>query len=126
VDESIPRYFSCPAKVLSDLLKIEKITSADYAVVKALVHGEINTYLGFNFIRSERLPVDRVTADDGGDDGSCFAWAQDGMLLSLGQNPIGRISERDDKNYSTQVFYSQALGSVRMEEKKVVEVICAI
>jgi hypothetical protein len=126
VDEDIPRYFSCPAKVLSDLLKIEKITSADYATVKALVHGEIDTYLGFKFIRSERLPVDRVTADDGGDDGSCFAWAQNGMLLSLGQNPIGRISERDDKNYSTQVFYSQALGAVRMEEKKVVEVICAI
>jgi hypothetical protein len=126
VDEDIPRYFACPAKVLSDLLKIEKVTSSDYAAIKALVHGEIDTFLGFKFIRSERLLVDRVTADDGGDDCSCMAWAQNGMLLSLGQNPIGRISERDDKNYSTQVFYSQSLGSVRMEEKKVVEVICAI
>jgi hypothetical protein len=126
VDENIPRYFSCPAAVLSDLLKISKITSADYATVKALVRGEIDTYLGFKFIRSERLPVDRVTADGGGDDASCFAWAQDGMLLSLGQNPIGRISERDDKNYSVQVFYSQSLGAVRMEEKKVVEIMCTI
>jgi hypothetical protein len=126
VDENIPRYFSCPAAVLSDLLKIEKITSADYATVKALVHGEIDTYLGFKFIRSERLLVDRVTADDGGDDCSCIAWAQDGMLLAVGENPSGKISERDDKNYSTQVFYSQSMGTTRMEEKKVVEIICAI
>lgn len=126
VDENIPRFFSCPAKVLSDLLKIEKITSADYANVKALVHGEIDTYLGFKFVRSERLTLDRVTADGGLNDCSCMAWAQDGMLLAMGENPTGKISERDDKNYSTQVFYSQSLGTTRMEEKKVVEVMCLV
>jgi hypothetical protein len=126
VDESISRYFSCPAAVLTDLLKIDKVTSSDYAAIKALVHGEINTFLGFEFLRSERLLVDRVTADDGGNDCSCMAWAADGMLLAVGENPTGKISERDDKNYSTQVFYSQSMGTTRMEEKKVVEVMCTI
>jgi hypothetical protein len=92
--------------------------------VKALVHGEINEYLGFEFIRSERLPLDRNGAGGGSGDRSCFAWASDGMLLAVGENPAGKISERDDKNYSTQVFYSQSLGTTRMEEKKIVEVIC--
>lgn len=124
VDESIKRYFACSANVLSDLLVIEQIASADYATVKALVHGEINEYLGFEFIRSERLPLDRNGAGGGSGDRSCFAWAQDGMLVAVGENPVGRISERDDKNYSTQVFYSQSLGTTRMEEKKVIEVIC--
>jgi len=124
VDENIKRYFTCSANILSDLLVIEKITSADYQTIKALVHGEINQFLGFEFIRSEKLPLDRNGAGGGSGDRSCFAWAEDGMLLAVGQNPVGRISERDDKNYSTQVFYSQSLGSTRMEEKKIVEVIC--
>lgn len=124
VDEAIPRYFACSANVLTDLLNIEQLTSADYAAVKALVHGEIDTFLGFKFIRSERLPLDRTTTGSGSGDRSCFAWAQDGVLLALGQNPVGKIEDRPDKNYSTQVYYSMAIGGTRMEEKKIVEVIC--
>lgn len=123
VDENVKRYFTCSANVLTDLLLLEKITSADYATVKALVHGEINEYLGFEFIRSEKLPLDRITTGGGSGDRSCYAWAEDGLLLAVGEDPVGRISERDDKNYSTQVFYSQCLGTTRMEEKKVVEIL---
>jgi len=124
VDESIPRYFMCSSNVLSDLLVIADVKSSDYNTVKALVKGEIDTFLGFKFIRSERLPLDRATTGGGSGDRSCFAWAADGMLLAIGQNPTGRISERDDKNYSTQVFYSQSIGVTRMEEVKVVELLC--
>ncbi len=124
VDEAIPRYFTCSANVLTDLLDITELTSADYVTVKALVQGEIDTFLGFKFIRSERLPLDRSTTGGGSGDRSCFAWAQDGVLLAVGQNPIGRIEARADKNYSTQVYYSMAIGATRMEEKKIVEVIC--
>lgn len=124
VDKDTPRYFMHSANVLTDLLDIEELTSSDYAVVKALVQGEIDTYLGFKFIPSERLPLDRTTVGGGSGDRSCLAWAQDGLLLAVGQNPIGKIDQRADKNYSTQVYYSQAIGATRMEEKKVVEVIC--
>jgi len=112
----------CSSNVLSDLLVIADVKSSDYNTVKALVKGEIDTFLGFKFIRSERLPLNRSST--GAADRSCFAWAQDGMLLAIGQNPTGRISERDDKNYSTQVFYSQSIGVTRMEEVKVVELLC--
>jgi len=124
VDPETPRYFMLSANVLSDLLQIEKLTSADYATVKALVQGDIDTFMGFKFLRSERLPLDRTTTGGGSGDRSCFAWAQDGLLLAVGQNPIGKIDQRADKNYSTQVYYSMAIGATRMEEAKVVEVIC--
>ena len=124
VDEDIPRYFLCSANVLSDLLVLTEIKSADYDTVKALVKGEIDTFLNFKFLRSERLPLDRTTTGGGSGDRSCFAWAKDGMLLAVGQNPQAKISERADKNYSTQVFYSQSIGRTRMEEAKIVEVIC--
>jgi hypothetical protein len=124
VDEDIPRFFLCSANVLSDLLVTTEIKSADYNTVKALVKGEVDTFLGFKFLRSERLPLNRTTTGGGSGDRSCFAWAKDGVLMAVGQNPTAKISERDDKNYSTQVFYSQSIGTTRMEEVKVVEVIC--
>lgn len=124
VDEDMQRYFMGSANVLSDLLAITQLTSSDYNTVRALVKGEIDTFLGFKFKRSERLPLDRTTSGSGSGDRSCFAWAEDGVLLGVGKNPVPRIDERADKNYSTQVYYSMAIGATRMEEKKVVEVIC--
>ena len=40
-------------------------------------------------------------------------------------DPIkAKITERDDKSYATQVYYSMALGATRMEEAKVFQVPC--
>ena len=124
VDEDMQRYFMCPSNIITDLLAVTLVTSADYNAVKALVEGKIDTYLGFKFKRSERLPLDRTTTGAASGDRSCFAWVEDGVLLAMGKEPVPRIDERADKNYSTQVYYSQAIGATRMEEKKVVEVIC--
>ncbi len=38
------------AEGLDDLLATTEVTSSDYASVKALVQGEVNTFLGMNFI----------------------------------------------------------------------------
>ena len=53
----------------------------------------------------------------------CFAWAQDGLLFSTAMDMRTRISERDDKSYATQVYAAQSIGSTRMEEVKVVEIL---
>jgi hypothetical protein len=37
---------------------------------------------------------------------------------------MSRIEERADKSYSTQVYYCQTVGSTRMEEEKVVQILC--
>ncbi len=104
-------------KQLEDLLAQEEVTSSDYAAVKALVKGEINTFMGFNFIRSERL----VTATD---ITMCYAYVKSGVILGLGKDINTRIGERADKNYLTQVWASMSVGATRMEEVKVVEIAC--
>ena len=101
------------AKPLKNLLAETEISSSDYNVVKALVHGEVNTFLGFDFIRTERIEV------DGNADHKVLFWQRKGMLLGVGSNPTAKISERDDKNYATQVFFSMAIGSTRMQEELV-------
>lgn len=115
VDESIPLYFALGPKQEEDLLKTTAVTSADYNTVRALVQGDINTFCGFNFIRSTLLPLD-------GTDRTCIAWAKDGLLLAKGMDIRTRISERDDKRYSTQVYVSMDLGATRMEEVKVIKI----
>jgi len=119
VDPSIPRYIACSPKQITDLLNNTTVTSSDYNTVKALAMGEINSFVGFNFIVSNRLGV------DGSGDRRVFAWAMDGIKLAVGKEPAARIDERADKSYATQIYYCQTIGATRMEEKKVVEVLCA-
>ena len=118
VDPSIPRFIIVSPKQVSDLLNNTTVTSSDFNTVKALAQGEINSFVGFRFIVSNRLNTDSNS------DRQVIAFAQDGLKLAIGKEPAARIDERADKSYSTQVFYSQAIGATRMEEAKVVEIAC--
>ena len=120
VDPSIGRYIVCGAQQISDLLGDSTITSADFNTVRALVQGEINTFLGFNFVTSNRLPFDASNADDR----LCFAYTEDAIKLAVGKDVQAKISERADKSYSTQVYYCMSIGATRMEETKVFQIPC--
>ena len=118
VDPEEPRYCVVTSKQLSDLLAITQITSADFNSVKALVQGEIDTFMGFKFIRTERLDTNSSS------NRLVLAFAQSGIGLAVGQDINTRISERADKNYATQVFLSMTIGATRIEDEKVVEIEC--
>ena len=117
VDPSIPRYIVVSPEQIEDLLNTTSVTSSDFNTVKALVQGDIDTFVGFKFITSNRL-------SDDGTSRLCYAWAQDGCKLAVGKDVMARIDERSDKSYSTQVYYCATFGSTRMEEDKVVEIAC--
>jgi hypothetical protein len=118
VDPSIPRYIAVSPKQISNLLDDPEVTSADFNTVRALVKGDLDTYVGFKFITTNRLPV------NGSGDRRVFAWAMDGIKLAIGKEPTARIDERADKSYATQVYYCMSVGATRMEEAKVVEILC--
>jgi hypothetical protein len=119
VDPSIPRYIVVSPKQISDLLGDTTVTSSDFNTVKALAQGELNQFVGFTFIMSNRLGV------DGSSYRRVIAFAMDGIKLAIGKEPTARIDERADKSYATQVYYCQSIGATRMEEAKVVEVLCS-
>jgi hypothetical protein len=119
VDPDIPRYIAVSSDQIGDLLGVTEVTSSDYNTVKALAMGDIDQWMGFTFIQSERLGTDSSS------NRQVIAWAQDGLKLAIGKDVSARISERDDKNYATQVFFSMTIGATRMEEVKVVEIACA-
>jgi len=118
VDPDEERYMIVSAKQMSNMLNIEKITSADYASVKALVQGQLDTFMGFRFIRTERLGL------DGDGNRSVLAFCRSAIGLAVGADISTKISERADKNYATQVFLSMTIGATRVEDEKVVEIAC--
>jgi hypothetical protein len=117
VDPSIPRYIAVGPDQVEALLADTNVTSSDFNTVKALVQGEVNQFMGFNFIVTNRLAK-------AGNIRSCFAWAEDGLALAVGRDVMARIDERSDKGYSTQVYYCMSIGATRMEEEKVVQIDC--
>lgn len=140
IEDDAMRMFAFTGSQKQSLLSETEVTSSDFASVKALVMGQVDTFLGFKFVRSERLPVtadaedyDETTGelDDGSGGQSisagarrCFAWIEDGMLSSVGINLDAQVYPRPDKKMSTQIYVCQSIGAVRMEEEKIVEVLC--
>jgi hypothetical protein len=100
---------------LTNLLETTEVTSSDFNTIRALVMGQIDTYLGFKFIMSTRLPIT-------GNIRSAFAWRRDGMLLAMAKEIRTRIDERKDKSYATQVYLCMSVGSTRMQEDLVVQI----
>lgn len=141
-----PRYIVHAADFLERLLAQTEVTSSDYNSVKALVQGELDTYLGFKFVRTEIIGGSDFKASTldsdtflystttglynaagsaiGATDRVALAFVGDGIIL--GENTGGRIArvdERADKAYSNQIYSAMDMGAVRMEEAKVVQII---
>jgi hypothetical protein len=112
------RYAVVAAKQLEDLLNTTEVASSDYNVIKALVQGEINTWVGFEWKHSERLSTSSSNR-------LCYFWHKSAIQLALQKDAEGRVTERPDKNYAWQVYMRICLGATRMEEAKIVEVACA-
>lgn len=117
VDSSDPLYIAVTAQQIENLLGTTEVTSADYNSVKALVQGDVDTFMGFKFIQIELLPKASTTR-------SCIAWARSGLHLGMWNDITTRISERADKSYANQIYVKGTFGATRVEEKKVVEIQC--
>ena len=126
VPKALPKYIACTAAQIEDLLEDTTLTNSDFAVVKALVNGEVNSFMGFTFIEvngevdgSPIIPVDAASAR------RVLAWAEDGLLLGVGKDVETDIQQRIDKNYSYQIYNKMWIGAMRTSEKKIVEILCA-
>lgn len=115
------RYVAANARQRESLLATTKATSADYAAVKALVSGQVDTFMGFKFVKSQRL-----TVDGSGHDKVPF-WHKDGMKLALGQDLRVDMSYIKTKvSQPLQVYSDIDLGATRMQEKLVGYIECHI
>lgn len=134
-------HFIFSAEQLDDLLGETEVTSADYNTIRALVAGDVNSFMGFMFHRIERLPTISANVAFGLADGEiggaggntviasftyrrCIAFQKEGVLLAISEDINGKIDRLPTKHYAVQIYACMGLGATRLEEEKVVEVIC--
>lgn len=117
------RFIICTPQQISDLLATVQVGSADYNSVRALQMGEVQKYAGFNFVEvePELLPVDgsghaRVIAMHG--EGIGF-----GMSMELTR---ANIFNDMKKGGAPTVFTLLGAGAVRRDDKRVIEIKCAV
>ena len=112
-----PLHAVVSASQIQSLLRTTEVTNADYNTVKALVNGEVNSFMGFNFIRTELLPKASNVRD-------CLFFAQQGLCLAVAADITVDVGPRRDKRNSTQIYVSASFGASRMWEEKVLRVKC--
>jgi len=123
-DPNEERYIAVTSTQLTDLLNISEIKDADYNTVRALVRGEVDTFLGFKFIVCNRVSFPYGLTSVAANFRSCPAWVKSGVVLALAKDITTRIDQRADKSYATQVYASMGIGATRMEEAKCVQILC--
>lgn len=90
-----------------DLLGIEEIINADYAVRKSLAEGQVTTYMGYRFILTERLPI----VDD---ERRCIVSLPRAFKLAIGEDLKGDIWRDSGKKNIPYIHFKQMIGGSRM------------
>ena len=134
-----PLYCVISAKQHDDLLNEAQAVSLDYNTQPVLVNGKINSFMGFNFIITERIPGGAnynaainpaITSADS--DGSYVAgsrwmvpcYAKSGVALGTWNDIQAAVDRRPDKRNSWQVYVTGTFGSARLEERRCIIINC--
>lgn len=104
------------------LFEVEQTGSADYNKVKALVDGEVDYFMGINFMRTERLPNTPPSANK--IIRSCPMWTSDGVHMDFWTERRTLIDVRPDKSHTIQVRSVLKMGAGRKDEDRVVNILC--
>jgi len=111
-------YWAITSAQEDDLLGIPEYQSIDYNASRTLVDGKIRPFMGFNFVRCERLGV------DGSADTRTIAWAASGIVAGTWNGISTQVAPRPDKWNNIQVATKGTFGATRTEGAKVQEILC--
>jgi hypothetical protein len=110
------------ANGLANLLSETTVTSSDFNTVKALVQGELNTYMGFKFhVLGDR--AEGGLAIDGSLDRVCFAFHRDALGYAEGigmRTEINYIAEKTSWLVN-EVF---SAGAITIDAEGIVQITC--
>lgn len=114
------RHIIIHANGLQSLLSETAVTSSDFNTVKALVSGELNTFLGFQFhVLGDRS--EGGLAIDGSLDRTCFAFHKDALGYAEGIAPKTEINYIPEKT-SFLVNSVFSAGAVAIDAEGIVQI----
>jgi hypothetical protein len=116
-DDPTPLVCICRQAQLDDLLRDPKVQSGDYNTVKALVTGQINTWMGIRFVRFSGVTVS--TADVA----ACAVYHKDALKFNPGKREV-YVDILPTKQHARQVGGYARLGGMREQDEGVVRIYC--
>jgi hypothetical protein len=120
VDPSEEIYCAVSAVQTEDLLKQAQVVSSDFNTVKPLADGKVVRFLGINFFPSERLLLNASSQR------RVPLWVKSGMHMGVWGDTMSDITQRKDlSGFPWQIHSNFTKGATRVEEGRVVELICA-
>lgn len=117
VDEDDPITFWYNQHAMNILLLEAKVTSRDFAAFQALMDGTIKYFLGMNWVRTEKLPLNSSGYRQ------LVVASKSGLTLATTEKTT-HMDILPTKSHALQVRSVTAVGAVRKEEKKVVVIEC--
>ncbi|WP_104668705.1 phage capsid protein [Ensifer adhaerens] len=120
-------FVAITAQQHDNLLNEVQAISLDYTDRPVLVEGRIRSFMGFNFIHSERIPGGPSYAGSISTGGLYYVpcWAKSGLALGMWNDVQASVDKRPDKRNSWQVYVTATVGACRTEEKRCVQINCA-
>lgn len=112
-----PIYIAINAKANDDLLKEPEVINDSYTSKRILDgDGRVKSWMGFNFIHSQRLVTDGTYT-------RLPVWAKSGVYLGVFDDIKTTLAQRHDiKGHPYQVDAEMTIDVTRLEEKKCVEI----
>jgi len=117
VPETDRKYWVIQPKDKAAMMAIQAITSSDYTRGGRLDSGVIGNFHGFDFIVSNRLPLDAATSTAK----RTLSWSEGGLGLAFIQDLSVSVDRRPDKKNATGIYATIDAGAVRVEGSKVHE-----
>lgn len=108
-----------PVQLYTDLLGITEVNSADYNVVRALVQGQLETYMGCKIIVHPSLPV--IVGDT--HIRQCFLYLTSGVGAGI-KGEETNYEKDPGHNYSWYLNQKYQLTGIRVEDAKVMQIEC--
>lgn len=118
VPDDEPLFMALTAEEEKDLLLEIQVVNTDYNDRAVLVDGKVKSFMGFNFLHSERVLLS-------GTDRRIPAWAKSGIHCGIWSDVYTSVDKIATKGKTWQIYTCLTANATRTQEKKVVEVLCA-
>jgi hypothetical protein len=119
------------SKQKKDLLKLVQVQSKDYnpQQILALQNAKVIQFMGFTFVNAEignanAYPLGAALTVDGSGYRRVPFFKKSGLHKGTWTDFFGKITERDDKQFSTQVYAETCAAVTRTNEDKCFQMLC--
>jgi hypothetical protein len=117
-------FIACRQREINSLLRDTTVSSADFNTVRALVNGEVNSFMGFTFVVVSHRAVNPIMQFDSSGNARVAAYCRTALTFGINEEPFTTVLPDPAKNANNRVIMTAQFGSVRMEEERVVDIRC--